>query len=357
MLAVKKKSAGSLPQPSPKQLDTEIDRLVDSGLETLGYGEAQLEGLALKTWQINTLKKEKNAVIPAHVYQRPEILVGVADLKGDSYKLAKDCTQVEADTIVFCGVRFMAETAKILNPKKEVLLPAKEAGCSLADSITGKDVRALKKKHPGLPVVSYINTTADVKAESDVIVTSANAVKILNKIYADHPKVIFLPDAYMGRNLANQLGKKIGTEMIIWEGKCIVHENFDAGSVKYYRKVYPGVQILAHAECSPALVDTVDFVGGTGDMMRYVKDSSAPHFMLVTECGLGDLARTEMPEKNFVPMCRLCPYMKAIDLDRILQSLSAPKASQKITVNPKIARQARLSIERMFELAEDNTQR
>lgn len=357
MPVVKKKPAVKLPQPTPSQLDTEIDRLVDSGLESLGYLEPQLEALALKTWQINTLKKEKNAVIPAHVYQRPEILVGVADIKGDSYKLAKDCTQVEADTIVFCGVRFMAETAKILNPEKEVLLPAKEAGCSLADSITGKDVRALKKKYPGLPVISYINTTADVKAESDVIVTSANAVKILNKIYADHRRVIFLPDAYMGRNLANQLGKKVGTEMVVWEGRCIVHENFDAGSVKFYRKAYPGVKILAHAECSPALVDTVDYVGGTGDMLRYVKDTAAPHYMLVTECGLGDLARTEMPEKNFVPMCRMCPYMKAIDLDRILQALSAPKASQKISVNAKVSRQARLSIERMFELAEDRAQR
>lgn len=347
----------SLPQPTPRQLDGEIDRLTQGGLESLGYGETQLEGLALKTWQINTLKKEKNAVIPAHVYQRAEILAGVADYIGDSYKLAKDCSKVDAQAIVFCGVRFMAETAKILNPDKTVLLPAKEAGCSLADSITGGNVRALKKKHPGLPVVSYINTTADVKAESDVIVTSANAVKILNKIYAKHPKVIFLPDAYMGKNLAKQLGKKIGTEMVLWDGKCVVHENFDAGSVKFYRRMYPGVQILAHAECSPALVDAVDFVGGTGDMMRFAKDSTAPHFMLVTECGLGDLARTEMPEKNFVPMCRLCPYMKAIDLDRILQALAAPKPSQVITVNAKIARRARLSIERMFELSEDSAAR
>jgi quinolinate synthase len=360
MPAVKKKSAAkspALPTPSAKQLDAEIDRLCGAGLDSLGYNEEQLERLAEKTWQINALKKEKNAVIPAHVYQRAEILAGVADLKGDSYKLAKDCTRVEADTIVFCGVRFMAETAKILNPEKEVLLPAKEAGCSLADSITGKDVRAIKKKHPGLPVVSYINTTADVKAESDVIVTSANAVKILEKVYAEHPRVIFLPDAWMGRNLAKQLGKKVGSEMIVWEGKCIVHENFDAGSVKVYRRMYPGVQILAHAECSPALVDAVDFVGGTGDMMRHVRDTNAPHYMLVTECGLGDLARTEMPDKNFVPMCRLCPYMKAIDLDRILQSLAAPKASQRIEVPARVSRQARLSIERMFELAEDTAQR
>jgi len=356
-MSVVKKRPLSLPEPNSKQLDAEIDRLCAAGLESLGYGEEQLELLAKKTWQINALKKERNVVIPAHVYQRAEILAGVADLKGDSYKLAKDCTQVDADVIVFCGVRFMAETAKILNPDKEVLLPAKEAGCSLADSITAQDVRAIKKKHPGLPVVSYINTTAEVKAESDVIVTSANAVKILEKVYAEHPRVIFLPDAWMGRNLAKQMGKKVGSEMIVWEGKCIVHENFDAGSVKFYRKMYPGVRILAHAECSPALVDTVDFVGGTGDMLRFVKDTAAPHYMLVTECGLGDLARTEMPDKHFVPMCRLCPYMKAIDLDRILQALADPKPSQRIKVSARIARQARLSIERMFELAEDSAQR
>ncbi|MEE8425095.1 MAG: quinolinate synthase NadA, partial [Elusimicrobiota bacterium] len=339
------------------QLDAEVDRLSGKGLLDLGYGEAELEKLASFTRRINDLKKKKNAVIPAHVYQRAEILAGVADLIGDSYKLAKDCAGVRAERIVFCGVRFMAETAKILNPEKEVLLPSPEAGCSLADSITGRDVRAIKKEHPGLPVVSYINTTADVKAESDVIVTSANAIKILRWMYKRHERLIFLPDAYMGRNLAKELGATLGKEMIVWDGKCVVHENFDAGSVKFYRKMYRGVKILAHAECSPSLVEAVDFVGGTGDMMRYVRDSKAPSFMLVTECGLGELARRELPERRFIPMCRLCPYMKAITLENILQTLESPQPRHKITVPAEIAAKARKSIERMFEIAEDTAKR
>lgn len=342
---------------SPRRLDAEVDRLSGKGLLDLGYSDSELERLAAYTLRINDLKKRRKAVVPAHVYQRPEILAGVADLIGDSYKLAKGCSGVKAERIVFCGVRFMAETAKILNPGKEVLLPSPEAGCSLADSITGKDVRALKKKHPGLPVVSYINTTADVKAESDVIVTSANAVKILRWMYARHERLIFLPDAYMGRNLAQELGKTLGKEMLVWDGKCIVHENFDAGSVKFYRKMYRGVKILAHAECSPSLVSAVDFVGGTGDMMRYVRGSKAPSYMLVTECGLGELARRELPEKRFIPMCRLCPYMKAITLENILETLESPKPRHRITVPAEIAAKARRSIERMFEIAEDAAER
>ncbi|MBI3548690.1 MAG: quinolinate synthase NadA [Elusimicrobia bacterium] len=339
-------------EPSGADLDREIDRLSAAGLDALGYSDAELERCARLTLRINRLKKKMNAVIPAHVYQRVEIVHGVADFIGDSYKLAKLCVDTKADRIVFCGVRFMAETAKILNPDKTVYLPAIEAGCSLADSITGDDVRKLKAKHPGLPVVSYINTTADVKAESDVIVTSANASKILRLMFERHPRLIFLPDEWMGRNLARELGKKVGSEIVVWEGKCIVHENFDASSVPLYRKRYPGVKILAHAECSPALVQSVDFVGGTGDMMKYVKDSKARHFMLVTECGLGDLARTEFPDKSFIPMCRLCPYMKATGLEHILKTLESPSRDQLIEVSADVAIRARRSIDRMFELAE-----
>ena len=344
--------SGEFSKPSEKELDSEIDRLVSAGLPSLGYGERQLEETAVLTWKINRLKKKRGIVIPAHVYQRAEVLVGVADIRGDSYKLARDCGSVSAAGILFCGVRFMAETAKILNPEKDVYLPAEEAGCSLADSIGAEDVRALKRSHPGLPVVSYINTTAEVKAESDVIVTSANAVKILNWMYARHPQIIFLPDAYMGRNLARQLGKKIGRDMIVWDGKCIVHENFDPASVSYYRKVYPGVKILAHAECSPALIEAVDFVGGTGDMMRFVRETNAPGYMMVTECGLGEHARTEMPGKRFIPMCRLCPYMKATDLKRILDVLERPRKEHRVTVPAAVAKKAKASIDRMFEIAE-----
>jgi quinolinate synthase len=242
------------PEPTAAEVEAEAERLADKGLEALGFQDAELERAARLTWKINKLKKETKTVIPAHVYQRAEILVGVADMVGDSYKLAKMCAESDAERIVFCGVRFMAETAKVLNPEKEVLLPAPEAGCSLSESITAAQVRALKAKHPGAPVVTYINTSAAVKAESDVIVTSANAPKILRKLYADHEKIVFIPDAMMGRNLAKELGKKIGTELIVWDGSCIVHDNFDSASVDFYRKMYPGVKILAHFECSPGLV-------------------------------------------------------------------------------------------------------
>ncbi|MFH1726410.1 MAG: quinolinate synthase NadA, partial [Elusimicrobiota bacterium] len=335
------------PRPSGRQIEAEVDRLAARGLSALGYSEMELEGLAALTLRVNRLKKEKKAVIPAHVYQRAEILAGIADFVGDSYKLAKSCAGVDAERIVFCGVRFMAETAKILNPDKEVFLPAKEAGCSLADSITESDVRALKKRHPGLPVVTYINTAAEVKAESDVIVTSANAAKILRRMYERHKRLIFLPDAWMGRNLARELGKKVGSELIVWDGKCVVHESFDSDSVAFYRKTYPGVRILAHSECSPALVGLVDFVGGTGDMMRYVRGTKAPFFMLVTECGLGELARGEMPDKRFIPMCRLCPYMKAITLERVLETLEDPKPHHRVSVKPETAAKARRALERM----------
>lgn len=320
-------------------------------LEVGGYDETALLRLAERTWRINKLKAIKNAVIPAHVYQRPEILLGIADFTGDSYRLAKLCAEVKADTIVFCGVRFMAETAKILNPEKTVILPAAEAGCSLAESITGEDVRRIRALHPGAPVVTYINTNADVKAESDVIVTSANARKILEKLYQKHKKVIFIPDTLMGQNLARDLNKKLGEEMIIWQGTCIVHDSFEPSWLERYRKEFPGVQVLAHTECSPSLVEMVDFAGGTGDMMRFVENSNAPYYMLITECGLGDLARSRFPDKKFVPMCRLCPYMKSIDLDHVEKALSDPDAACRINVPEDIRLKAKKAIDAMFALA------
>lgn len=341
------------PEPSSRQLEAEMDRLAQKGLADLGYTEDALSRAARLTWKINSLKAIRGAVIPAHVYQRPEILHGVADFIGDSYKLAKMCAQAKEQVIVFCGVRFMAETAKILNPEKDVLLPALEAGCSLSESITAADVRAVRAQHPGAPVVTYINTSAEVKAESDVIVTSANAPQILKKLYARHPKLIFLPDEMMGQNLAKALGKKIGSEIIIWKGRCIVHDNFDVSSIALYRKMYPGVQILAHSECSPGLVSLVDFVGGTGDMMKLVAGTRAPSYMLITECGLGDLARTQFPEKTFVPMCRLCPYMKSVDLRHILKVMEKPARPHHIEVAAAISAKAKRSIDRMFELSED----
>jgi len=341
--------------PSASELEVEAARLADKGLAGLGYRDEELERAARLTWKINRLKKEMKAVIPAHVYQRPEILLGVADFVGDSYKLAKLGAASNAKTIVFCGVRFMAETAKILSPDKEVLLPAPEAGCSLSESITAADVRALKRKHPGAPVAVYINTTVAVKAECDVVVTSANAPKIMRKLYEKHEKVIFAPDAMMGKNLAKELGKTVGKDLIIWEGTCIVHDNFDPTSVEFYRKMYPGVKILAHFECTPALTSVVDYIGGTGDMMKWVSDHKAASYMLITECGLGDLARTEFPDKVFVPMCRLCPHMKSVTLERVLSALEKPTASQRIEIPAAIAERALRPIARMFELSEDKS--
>ena len=334
-----------------QDIEREAQRLEGKGLALAGYTEEILLRLAQKTWRINRLKEEKNAVIPAHVYQRAEIIHGIADFTGDSYRLSKLCAEAKAGTIVFCGVRFMAETAKILSPDKAVILPALEAGCSLAESITGEDARRLRSKYPGLPAICYINTTADVKAECDVVVTSANARKILERLYEKHPRLIFLPDELMGLNLARDLGKRVGEEMIIWKGKCVVHEDFETSWVERYRKEYPGVKILAHTECSPGLVELVDFAGGTGDMMRYVASTSAPAYMLVTECGLGDLARTQFPDKRFVPMCRLCPYMKAIDLDRVEKALTNPRPDQFIEVPAAIGERAKKALEAMFALA------
>ncbi|MBI5210287.1 MAG: quinolinate synthase NadA [Elusimicrobia bacterium] len=342
----------SAPEPTRRRVEEEAARLRSKGLSDLGYKDAELERLGRLAAMIKSLKDERGAVIPVHVYQRPEIIHGIADFVGDSYKLSKLCGQAKAPFIVFCGVSFMAETAKILNPAKTVLLPSPEAGCSLSESITGAEIRLLKSQHPGAPVATYINTSAEAKAESDVIVTSANARRILERLYGEHEKVVFLPDMLMGQNLARQLGKKPGRDIILWKGTCIVHDSFDAASVSLCRGMYPGVKILAHAECSPGLVSTVDFVGGTGDMLRYIESTPAPFYMLVTECGLGELARSRFPEKRFVPMCRLCPYMKSVTLERVLKALESPARANVVEVDPRVQDRARKALERMFELAE-----
>ncbi|MEK6544684.1 MAG: quinolinate synthase NadA [Elusimicrobiota bacterium] len=339
------------PIPSPSELEDECIRLETKGLGSFGYVSSLMESLAAKTWRINKLKSLRNAVIPAHVYQRIEIIDGVADFIGDSFKLAHLCSQTKSEMIVFCGVRFMAETAKIMNPVKRVFLPASEAGCSLADSMTGEDVVKLKALHPGAVAVCYINTTAEVKAQCHAVVTSANAKTILKKLYDRYDKIIFVPDRLMANNLAKDLGKTIGKDMIAWEGTCIVHDQFDASWVERYRREFPGVKILAHTECTPSLVSLVDFHGGTGDMLRYVDSTSAPSYMLITECGLGDLARTRFPGKTFVPMCRLCPYMKATDLDRIESVLLDPAKAEEIILNEEVRVQAAKSLQVMFDLA------
>ncbi|MBU2573182.1 MAG: quinolinate synthase NadA [Elusimicrobia bacterium] len=332
------------------EIKEEIKRLTAKGLAG-GCLARPLSDAAALTLRINRLKKEKKAVICAHVYQTPDIICGIGDFVGDSYKLADDSRKTDAEVIVFCGVNFMGETAKILNPGKKVYVPSKNAGCSLSESITAADVRALKAGHPGAPVVTYINTSAGVKAESDCIVTSANAEKILRKMYASHEKVIFIPDKLMGANLSFTLGKTPGRDMILWRGTCVVHEKFDARTIEIYRKRYPGLAALAHAECPSDIISAVDFMGGTGDMMRYIGNTNASAYLLVTECGFGEFARIKFPEKNFIAMCRLCPYMKSITLESVLDALENPRPELEITVPPKVAARAKTSIEKMFELA------
>lgn len=327
----------------------EIHRLNALGLHRRCV-EGDIARVAGLTAQINRLKAEKKAVICAHVYQTPDIILGIGDLVGDSYKLADDCRKTAADIIIFCGVHFMAETAKILNPSKKVYVPSCNAGCSLSEAVTGEDVRRLKVKYPGLPVVTYINTSAEVKAESDCIVTSANAEKILRRMYTLHNRIIFIPDRFMGANLAAVLGKTPGQDIILWNGACVVHEKFNPELIAVYRKQYPGLAVLAHAECPPELIAAADFMGGTGDMMRYIGRTNAAAYLLVTECGFGELAALKYPEKNFIAMCRLCPYMKSITLDSVL-ALLQHAGPQEVLVPSGIAQRARKAIEKMFELA------
>lgn len=337
--------------PGRHAVEAEARRLEKAGLKLLCSAQ-DIRAAAALTLEINRLKKLRNAVLAVHVYQRPELLAGVADFTGDSYQLAKDCQSAKADTIVFCGVRFMAETAKILNPEKRVLLPAPDAGCSLSDSITAAQVRALKKKHPGAPVVAYINTTAEVKAESDCIVTSANAAKILRVLFKKHKKIIFLPDRLMAANLAAELGVKLGKDLIPWSGACEVHERFSPAVAAHYRKAYPGAKILTHPEARPEFIAQADYSGGTSAMLDYVRTHKAPAYLLVTECGLGELARMRFPGKNFVPLCRICSHMKLTALENVLQALKKPQAGQTVEVDAKTAVKAAAAVRKMFEIAE-----
>ena len=331
-------------------MNEEIKRLTDRGLRENCMARG-LPAVAALTLKINQLKKVKNAVVCAHVYQTPDIISGTGDLVGDSYKLADDSRKTDADVIVFCGVHFMGETAKILNPSKKVYIPSLSAGCSLSESITAEDVLKLKAQYPGLPVVTYINTSARVKAESDCIVTSANADKILRKFYRKNERLIFIPDRFMGANLAKVLGKIPGKDIILWHGSCVVHEKFDSRTIGVYRKNYPGLAVLAHAECPSDIINAVDFMGGTGDMLHYIENTDAAAYLLVTECGFGELARIKFPKKNFIAMCGLCPYMKSITLESILDALENPRPELEVIVPSEIAVRAKIPIEKMFELA------
>ena len=292
--------------------------------------------------KINKLKKKKNAVILAHSYMTPEIYHCVADIVGDSLLLAKESQKAKADIIIMCGVHFMAETAKILNPDKKVLIPDMSAGCSLAESITGDDVRLLKEKYPGVPVVSYVNTSADVKSETDICCTSSNAVEIVESLGVD--KVIFLPDEYLAQNVAAQTKVKI----ISYKGTCIVHERFTPEEIREYRKNYPGIVVLAHPECPPDVVAEADYTGSTSKMSNYVKDKQPKKVLMVTECSMSDNVAIENPEVEMIKPCNLCPYMKKITLQGIYNSLT--KGTEEVTLTKDVMDKARLSIARMIEV-------
>ncbi len=293
-------------------------------------------------YKINKLKKEKNAVILAHNYQTPEIYHGVADFSADSLALAVEASKTKADIIVMCGVHFMAETAKLMNPKKKVLLPDMSAGCSLSSSITGADVRNLKKKYPGVPVVSYINTSADVKAETDVCCTSANAVKIVNSLGVK--KVIFLPDDYLAKYVASQTD----VEIISWKGTCEVHEQFNDEEIREIRKNNPGIKVIAHPECPPDVIKASDFTGSTSGMIKYVKDNQPEKVMMVTECSMSDNVQIDNPNVKFIKPCNLCPHMKKITLPKILDCLQ--NETNEIVMSNKIIKKAKDSVLRMAKI-------
>ena len=290
-------------------------------------------------YKINKLKKEKNAVILAHNYQTPEIYHGIADFAADSLALALEASKTKADIIIMCGVHFMAETAKLMNPSKKVLLPDMSAGCSLSASITGKDVRLLKEKYPGVPVVSYVNTSADVKAETDVCCTSANAVKVVESLGVE--KVIFLPDDYLAKYVASNTKVKI----ISWKGTCIVHEQFTAKEINEIKKQNPDIAVIAHPECPPDVIKASDFTGSTTGMSDYVKKNQPKKVMMVTECSMSDNVQVDNPNVQFVKPCNLCPYMKKITLPKILDCLE--KESNEIIIPNNLVKKARLSVERM----------
>jgi len=291
---------------------------------------------AIEEW-----KERRNAIVLAHNYQTPEIFHGVADLTGDSLALARQAMETDADVIVLAGVHFMAETAKILNPSKTVLIPDPAAGCSLAESITGADVRLLKERYPGVPVVTYVNTSADVKAESDICCTSSNAVEVVESLGAD--RVIFLPDEYLGKWVAS----RTGVEIVLWKGHCVVHERFTAEEIRRFRAAHPGeLEVLAHPECPPDVLAEADFVGSTGGMINYVDRNRPSRVLMVTECSMSSNVAAEYPDLEFVRPCNLCPYMHTITLPKILDSLEHMR--HEVIVEPAVAERARAAVERML---------
>jgi len=288
------------------------------------------------------LKRRRNAVVLAHNYQTPEIFHGVADIVGDSLLLAREATKVDADIIVLAGVHFMAETAKLLNPRKTVLIPDLKAGCSLADSITPADVRLMRQRYPGAPIVTYVNTSAAVKAESDICCTSGNALKVVESLGVE--RVIMLPDEYLARNIAAETKVKV----IAWTGHCEVHERFSAEEVRQLRENHPGIVVLAHPECPPEVLAEADFSGSTAAISTYVANQRPPRVVLLTECSMSDNIAIQYPDLEFIRPCNLCPHMKRITLGNIRHALETMQ--HQVTIDDGIAARARLAVERMLEV-------
>lgn len=292
---------------------------------------------------INALKKERNAVILGHNYMTPEIFHGVSDFVGDSLQLAIKASDVDADVIVQAGVHFMAETSKILSPQKTILMPDMDAGCSLAESITAAGIDEMRAKYPGAPVVTYVNTTAEVKAASDICCTSSNALQIVNALDSD--TVIMTPDQYLAQNVANQSHKNV----VYWPGSCIVHEQYTAQDLRDFREWNPGTRLIAHPECPPDVVAEADFSGSTSGILKYVTDEKPAKAMLITECSMASNIADELPEVDFVGPCNMCPYMKKISLEKILWVLHS--GENEVLVDPIVAEKARHSVQAMIDLS------
>ena len=326
------------------EITTEIKKATDPIYKKISSTIPEIEWLthAPYIYKINKLKKEKNAIVLAHNYQTPEIYHGISDFSADSLALAVEAAKTNADIIVMFGVHFMAETAKLMSPNKKVLLPDMSAGCSLSSSITGEDVKKLKKNYPGVPVVSYVNTSADVKAETDVCCTSANAVKIVNSLGVK--KVIFLPDDYLAKYVASQTDVQI----ISWRGTCEVHEQFNDEEINEIRKNNPGIKIIAHPECPPDVIKASDFTGSTSGMIKYVKDKQPEKVMMVTECSMSDNVQIDNPNVKFIRPCNLCPHMKKLTLPKILDCLE--NETNEIIMDSTTIEKARSSVERMVKI-------
>ena len=337
------------------ELDAEAERLLRALMHVecdarRQWNLATCHSIAPLTLEINRLKQEKGAIVLAHSYVEPEIIYGVADAKGDSYFLSLQAKKAQAKTIVFAGVVFMAETAKILCPDATVVVPDHGSGCSLADSITAEHLRKLKALYPDAVTVCYINTTAAVKAESDVCVTSGNVYDIVAKL--PQRRILFVPDRLMAQNIRAEMNRRgVDKEILSSDGTCMVHERFTVEQIAEARARFPGLKVVVHPECTDVVVAAADFVGGTGAMMKYVRATTAPYFLMLTECGLVGRLEVEEPGKNFVSGCRLCPYIKLNSLEKIRDVLAAPRPHQVVTLDDDLRRRATRCIERMFELA------